>query len=280
MANRAYLYALSHAPRGYADRPDRISGLSEWPYEVPFMHRLLMSGNPQLCASLISDGLDPDDEGDDAADGETSGETAPKTASKTALHAIASPFEPGFARVSRLVAIIQVLIAQDAVAQTASTGPSGLWARASQLLGLAREKAPQPLPPSTQQLAESLDQTLEFLQAHRDDFVLLETVELDIMSSSHEQELRALVQGEIARCQQAGAAVDALPSNLADAAAVLKRATAQQTGGPLDALFGLRLDDECDNTRDRCTQYPLGLMWDEVLYFALWNRAEFAARKP
>ena len=63
MANRSYLYSLSNRPTSYADRPETISGLSEWPYDVPFIYRLLMSGDPQLCASLVSDGLDDDEPG-------------------------------------------------------------------------------------------------------------------------------------------------------------------------------------------------------------------------
>ena len=61
MANRSYLYSLSNRPTHYTDRPETICGLSEWPYAVPFMYRLLMSGDPQLCASLIADGLEDDE---------------------------------------------------------------------------------------------------------------------------------------------------------------------------------------------------------------------------
>ena len=60
MANRAYLYSLSKPPTSYSDRPDTICGLSEWAYGVPFSYRVLMSGNPRACASLISDGLEDD----------------------------------------------------------------------------------------------------------------------------------------------------------------------------------------------------------------------------
>lgn len=92
MANRAYLYSLSNRPISYADRPDTISGLSEWAYAVPFSYRVLMSGNPQLCASLVSDGFD--------------GEPADR---KTKLYAISGDFEAGFARLKRLMCAQHVL---------------------------------------------------------------------------------------------------------------------------------------------------------------------------
>lgn len=53
----------------------------------------------------------------------------------------------------------------------------------------------------------------------------------------------------------------------------------QKCAAPLDAFFGLRLDDDCDSTRTRATEHPLGLQWSEVLYFELWNRAEFEAQR-
>ena len=53
MANRSYLYSLSNRPASYADRPETICGLSEWPYAVPFSYRLLMSGDPQGVADAV-----------------------------------------------------------------------------------------------------------------------------------------------------------------------------------------------------------------------------------
>jgi hypothetical protein len=45
MANRAYLYSLSNRPTSYTDRPETITGLSEWPYAIPFTYRVLLSGD-------------------------------------------------------------------------------------------------------------------------------------------------------------------------------------------------------------------------------------------
>ena len=47
-------------PAAYADRPRRSRSV-EWPYDVPFMYRLLMSGDPQPCASLVSDGMEDEE---------------------------------------------------------------------------------------------------------------------------------------------------------------------------------------------------------------------------
>ncbi len=61
LANRSYLYALDNRPTSYSDRPDSIEGLSEWAYDVPFVYYLLLSGEPSLCASLLSDGFEEDE---------------------------------------------------------------------------------------------------------------------------------------------------------------------------------------------------------------------------
>jgi len=47
----------------------------------------------------------------------------------------------------------------------------------------------------------------------------------------------------------------------------------------MDAFFGLRLDNECDSTRTGETEYPLGLVWYDTLYFDLMNRSEFDAQQ-
>ena len=57
MVNRAYLYSLDNRPVSYFDRPERASGLSEWPGAVPISYRILASGNTQICSSLIANGL-------------------------------------------------------------------------------------------------------------------------------------------------------------------------------------------------------------------------------
>src|SRR5215468_4468904 len=92
MANRSYLYSLSNRPASFSDRPGTISGLSEWNYAVPFSYRILMSGGPQLCSSLVSDGFngEPPDQ-------------------KTRLYAISSDFEPGYARLKKFLAIVRTL---------------------------------------------------------------------------------------------------------------------------------------------------------------------------
>ncbi|WP_241303387.1 hypothetical protein [Burkholderia stabilis] len=271
MANRSYLYSLSNRPTSYEDRPQTISGLSEWAYGVPFMYRLLMSGDPQLCASLVSDGLDD---------------------SKMPLYAVSSPFDPGFARVRRFVAIVRVLIsgyaAQNPAVTAAEAPEPTLIDRMRRWAGLASASpAPKPAPELTPAAAPAavdhlpgwLDETLAFLEQHRDPYLLLETIELDVMSESEADALRVLVEAEIDRCRRVGAAVDALPNDPAEAARVLQRAAAERGGAPLDAFFGLRFDDHCDSTRTHATEYPLGLEWSETLYFTLFNRDQFEARR-
>lgn len=273
MANRSYLYSLGNRPTSYDDRPERISGLSEWAYDVPFIYRLLMSADPQRCASLVADGLE-DDESDE----------------KTRLHAISSPFAPGLERVRRFVDIVRVLaVAAPAAVPAPAAAPSppaSLLGRFKELLrGAPSDPAPPTASPTEPPAAMVylpgwLDETVAFLEAHRDDFLLLETVELDMMTEGEEDGLRECVETEIDNCRQVGAAFDALPADLHEAAQLLRRVAAEQAPPPLDAFFGLRFDDDCDSTRTGATDRPLGLTnWSEVLYFGLFNRAEFEADK-
>jgi hypothetical protein len=182
-----------------------------------------MSGDPQLCASLVSDGFESD---------------APEN--KTKLFAISSDFETGFSRLQRFFAVLRP------VAAKASPG-----------------------------LTEYINEALTFLEAHRDRYLLLETIELDTMEEGEASALRACVEKEIENCLHAGLAVDALPDNIGEAVELLKKATQSKMEVPFDAFYGLRLDDDCDNTRDDKTEYPLGLGWTDVLYVSLWNRAKF-----
>ncbi len=274
MANRAYLYRLSNQPTSYEDRPHTISGVSEWAYDVPFMYRLLMSGNPQLCASLISDGLD---------------------GTKTPLYAISSPFESGYERAKRFVAIVKEIIALDSSLSEPPPSPTEppvkratptLAARVKRWFGLA---SIQPTPALAEAPIKSaaithlpawLDETISFLDAHRDQYLLLETIELDLMSEDDPDSLRGLVEREIERSRQVGAAFAALPDNDIEAARIVRSAAAQRFDAPLDAFFGLRFDDNCDSTRTGATEYPIGLQqWSEALYFDLFNREQFAQRE-
>lgn len=264
MANRAYLYSLSNRPTAYEDRPETISGLSEWAYDVPFFYRLLMSGDPQRCASLISDGLD---------------------GTPVSLHAISSSFEPGFKRVQRFADIIRTLIALPtepaAEAQRAQPQNSTLIAKLRRLMGLKSDSPAQTKTASTaiEHLPQWLDEAIAFLDAHRDAYLLLETLELDIMSESDPDALRAMVDAEIERCRRVGEAFEALPEDIAQAARVLQSATTEPQAAPLDVFFGLRFDDGCDSTRSGATEKPLGLEWSSVLYFELFNREEFEAAR-
>lgn len=272
MANRSYLYSLSNRPTHYTDRPETISGLSEWPYAVPFMYRLLMSGDPQLCASLISDGLEDDE-----------------PEHRTRLPAISSTFAPGLARVRRFAEIVRAAVATPAPAaapEMPAAEPASLLGKLKRMFSSAdaapagaAKSAARGGPTSVTQLLEALDETLAFLEAHRDEYLLLETVELELMMESEEAALKANAEKEIARCVQAGAALDALPADPAEAGRQLLAATRERGAPPLDAFHGLRLDDGFDGSRNGNTDYVLGLVWSDVLYFALYNRAEFEAHK-
>jgi hypothetical protein len=159
MANRSYLYSLSNRPTSYEDRPETVAGLSEWPYAVPFSYRVLMSGDPRLCSSLISDGFEDE---------------PPER--RTRLHAISGEFDAGYARLRKFFAVVRAV----------GAGSTGLCAQ--------------------------LDETETFLTEHRDRFLLLETIELDTMTESSEDALRASVGREIDLCRRAGPPSTRFPS--------------------------------------------------------------------
>ncbi|WZB64827.1 hypothetical protein WJ971_17800 [Achromobacter xylosoxidans] len=191
MANRSYLYSLSNRPASYADRPETICGLSEWPYAVPFSYRLLMSGDPQVCASLIADGLEDDE-----------------PHRRTRLYAISSRFEPGLARIKRFAEIVRAAVggAAPATAATPAAEPApSLLGRIRRLFSSADAAPAGPATTAPTELLAALDETIAFLEAHRDDYLLLETIELDVMAESEEAALKASVEKELARCRQAGA---------------------------------------------------------------------------
>ena len=56
MANRSYLYSSNLIPSRKVAKPERkLIGLSEWPNFIPLVYRVLMSGNPHVCATSIWD---------------------------------------------------------------------------------------------------------------------------------------------------------------------------------------------------------------------------------
>ncbi len=54
MANRSYLYVVDEVP-GHGAPLTRVSGLSEWNWDVPLVHELLVSGSGRLVPSTIWD---------------------------------------------------------------------------------------------------------------------------------------------------------------------------------------------------------------------------------
>ena len=151
--------------------------------------------------------------------------------------------------------------------------------RVKQMFSPQANAAPAPVPPpaapASDQLLAALDETLAFLDAHRDSHLLLETIELDIMSHAGEAELKACVDAEIVRCRHAGAALTRCRPWTKPPRAWT--AVAGQAAEPLDAFHGLRLDNDFDSTRTGATERPMGLYWSDVLYFELFNRSQFEA---
>ena len=54
MANRSYLYSVNEIPTKKSS-PDFITGLSEFSWDIPLIYKILLTGNPQKCSSIIWD---------------------------------------------------------------------------------------------------------------------------------------------------------------------------------------------------------------------------------
>lgn len=105
MANRSYLYALSNQPASFTDRPETIQGLSEWPYAVPLVYYILLSGEPQLSASLITNAEEDASEPD-------------KPAIPTRYYALTGNFEAGFKRFRRFATVVRNAVGKRAAGLT------------------------------------------------------------------------------------------------------------------------------------------------------------------
>ncbi|MBH0095676.1 hypothetical protein I6E61_04665 [Psychrobacter sp. NZS113] len=56
MANRSYLYSTNTIPELNQDDSSRVlTGISEYNYDIPIVFKVLLSGNPQACLSVIWD---------------------------------------------------------------------------------------------------------------------------------------------------------------------------------------------------------------------------------
>ncbi|WP_352259489.1 hypothetical protein [Psychrobacter sp. TB55-MNA-CIBAN-0194] len=56
MANRSYLYSTNTIPEPNQDDSSRVlTGISEYNYDIPIAFKVLLSGNPQACLSVIWD---------------------------------------------------------------------------------------------------------------------------------------------------------------------------------------------------------------------------------
>ncbi|MGP9491007.1 DUF7822 domain-containing protein [Psychrobacter sp. AOP7-B1-24] len=54
MANRSYLYSTNIIPEPNQDDSSRVlTGISEYNYDIPIVFKVLLSGNPQACLSVI-----------------------------------------------------------------------------------------------------------------------------------------------------------------------------------------------------------------------------------
>lgn len=219
MANRSYLYSLTNQPKSYYDRPESINDLSEWAYDVPLAYRILMSGNPQRCASLISDGFEDEVE-------------------KTPLYAITADFDIGFQRLLKFKSIVEPLIyAED------------------------------------DGMKQGVEEGFDYLAESRLPFLLLETIELELMGTDDKDELRNNVDKDIELIKLVGEAVDALPADYEQAREILKVAAKSKQDNVFSVFYGIELNEKFDYSE--CIQ-TMGIgYWCDGLYYSLWNKEEF-----
>jgi len=92
MANRSYIYTAEKIPKIFDDTAAKLSDLGEWPWVTPFLFYLLISDNPRLCPSQISDGLTTDQDGQ-----------------KTDLFAVAGEFKKGARRAKKFLRLLRAI---------------------------------------------------------------------------------------------------------------------------------------------------------------------------
>ena len=115
-------------------------------------------------------------------------------------------------------------------------------------------------------LIDELIPTRTFLDLHANKYVLLETVELNLLANGDLKMQKELVKSEISMCKWVGEAIDALPEDTIEAAAIILESSVKGQG----PFAGLRFDDEYDTCPD-----PIGLYWNEKLHVNLPNRTKF-----
>lgn len=251
MANRYYLYSVSKRPLSFQDRPDQINSVSEWAYLVPFTFRVLMSGKPELVASLLYENLEEYDDAelseefesdlelDSDLDFEPTDENEYEVGLNNKLYAISSVCEIGIQRLEKINRILKFLE-----------------------LPIAGE------------LSDRLTAMLEFISEKKLNFFQLETIEVDIMSESDYQPLRECVEQEMKKCIEVGLAIDCLANEDQTAAAQFLDAINSKSDSRFNAFFGLRLDQNYDNQIEFLTEMPFGLEYAEHLYFNILNKSD------
>lgn len=232
MANRSYLYASNFNPDADRESP-HLEGVSEWSYALPLSYEILVSGDPQICRSIISNGVEVNDDGD----------TSP-------VYAVYSESETGKRRLLKLLEILKFSASQERKPST--------FRRLVSPFGFPFKGGPvSPL------LLEAIEKTQEFMNSVSHPFFLLETIELDVMSTGDPKELRKMVDTWKQRSVSIGAEIDALPSDAEQALGVLAISNKDDSHNG-NALMNLRIDDHFDKPRPG--ENYLGLSyWSDVL---------------
>ncbi len=152
-----------------------------------------------------------------------------------------SPWEPGFSRLTKFLNVLKVI-----------------------------PRIPTPMTEpfeqtSMEKLTSEVAATEAFLSKVEDDYVLLETLEIDMVGYSlgldDASQLRTQVENLVHLCRSAGEAVDALPDEPRFAAKVLVDSVSHRAARPLRHFHGLRFDDYNGDWNET----SLGLYWTENL---------------
>lgn len=234
MAHRAYLYSVNKPPLENVEGLAAPKSLSEWPSQVPFSYEVLMSADPQLCPSLLGDGLEDDD-----------------SDNPTKLWANYSSWELGFERMQKLLGILKALPRVPRV-----------------------DDADKPSELTLEELHQRVEETEKFLLAVKGEYVVLETVEIDLLGYMPDlgaDYLRDEAEGAAYGCTAAGKGIDALPADPELAATVLLNAVENKDYGPLRVFYRLRFDDH-NNAKGS----PLGLYWTDITYYSFLDTSSDA----
>ncbi len=107
-------------------------------------------------------------------------------------------------------------------------------------------------------IAEQLQQFLNYLLNYQEKFFLLDTAEVDFAFPNFN--FKSSVLAQLEKCKAVGLAIEMLSTNVDEATVQLKLASSIKQQGIFEVFYGLQLNEYYDSSADEKTSYPLELL--------------------